>query len=83
MHPPCGDAGLPEAGRERARSLEGSDIGGLYRNLAEFQLVAANEEAHLAGLATTVAPAPVVRVPFLDSDVHDLDGLAAVAAHLY
>jgi anion-transporting ArsA/GET3 family ATPase len=83
MHPTFGDAGLPEAVRERARTLAGTDIGGLYQNLADFQLVAANEESHLAGLAATVSPAPVVRVPFLDSDVHDLDGLAQIATHLY
>jgi anion-transporting ArsA/GET3 family ATPase len=81
MHPRFGD-GLAEATRERARTLEGTDLGGLYRNLAEFQLVASREEEHLAGLADAVAPAPVVRVPFLSSDVHDVAGLDAVAAHL-
>ena len=81
MHPAFGD-GLAEATAERARTLEGTDLGGLYRNLAEFQLVASREEEHLAGLATAVAPAPVVRVPFLPTDVHDLDGLSEVARHL-
>jgi anion-transporting ArsA/GET3 family ATPase len=81
MHPSFGD-GLAEAAAERARTLEGSDLGGLYRNLAEFQLVASREEEHLSGLAAAVAPAPVVRVPFLPTDVHDLDGLDAVARHL-
>ncbi|MGH9083996.1 MAG: ArsA family ATPase [Acidimicrobiales bacterium] len=81
MHPRFGD-GLAEATRERARTLDGTDLGGLYRNLAEFQLVASREEEHLAGLADVVAPAPVVRVPFLSSDVHDLTGLDEVAAHL-
>jgi anion-transporting ArsA/GET3 family ATPase len=81
MHPAFGD-GLAEATAERARTLEGTDLGGLYRNLAEFQLVASREEEHLAGLAAAVAPAPVVRVPFLPTDVHDLDGLSEVATHL-
>ena len=66
MHPTFGDAGLPEAVRERARTLAGTDIGGLYQNLADFQLVAADEETHLAGLAATVVtgaggPRPVPR----------------------
>jgi anion-transporting ArsA/GET3 family ATPase len=78
MHPSFGD-GLAEAARERAHTLEGTDLGGLYRNLAEFQLVASREEEHLAGLADVVAPAPVVRVPFLSSDVHDLAGLTHLA----
>jgi anion-transporting ArsA/GET3 family ATPase len=81
MHPRFGD-GLPEATRERAHTLEGTDLGALYRNLAEFQLVASREEEHLAGLAEAVAPAPVVRVPFLSTDVHDLSGLAVLAEHL-
>jgi anion-transporting ArsA/GET3 family ATPase len=81
MHPAFGD-GLAEAAAERARTFEGTDLGGLYRNLADFQLVASREEQHLAGLAGVVAPAPVVRVPFLPTDVHDLDGLAEVAHFL-
>jgi len=81
MHPTFGD-GLAESARARAATLEGTDLGGLYRNLAEFQLVASREEEHLAGLAEAVAPAPVVRVPFLPTDVHDIDGLTEVASHL-
>ena len=81
MHPRFGK-GLAEATRERARTLEGTDLGGLYRNLADFQLVASREEEHLAGLAEAVAPAPIVRVPFLSTDVHDLAGLEKVAEYL-
>ena len=82
MHPRF-DAGRPEAAQERARTLAGTDLGALYANLAEFTLVAAREEEHLEGLAEQVAPAPVVRVPFLRSDVHDLDGLDEIASHLF
>jgi len=82
MHPRFSDA-APEAVRERARTLDGTEIGGLYANLADFLTVATNEEEHLAGLAERVAPAPVIRVPFLRSDVHDLDGLAEIATHLF
>jgi anion-transporting ArsA/GET3 family ATPase len=82
MHPRFGD-GLAEATRERARTLEGTDLGGLYANLADFRLVASREEEHLAGLADRVAPAPVIRVPFLQTDVHDLDGLSEVGEHLF
>ncbi|MCU0268804.1 MAG: ArsA family ATPase [Acidimicrobiales bacterium] len=82
MHPHFSSA-APGALRERARTLDRSDLGGLYANLADFAQVAANEEAHLQGLSQRVAPAPVFRVPFLRSDVHDLDGLAEVARHLF
>jgi anion-transporting ArsA/GET3 family ATPase len=82
MHPRFG-AGLAEADRERARTLAGTDLGGLYANLADFRGMAIAEEQHLTGLADEVAPAPVVRVPFLATDVHDVDGLTAVARHLF
>ncbi|HEU5085461.1 MAG TPA: ArsA-related P-loop ATPase [Acidimicrobiales bacterium] len=81
MHPRFAE-GLAEASHERAVSLEGTAIGALYRNLADFQLVASREDENLAGLAEHVAPAPVVRVPFLRSDVHDLDGLRQIEAEL-
>jgi anion-transporting ArsA/GET3 family ATPase len=82
MHPSFG-TGLPEAVRERARTLGGTEIGALYGNLADFRLVADREASHIAGLSELVAPAPVVHVPFLDTDVHDLDGLARLATHLF
>jgi anion-transporting ArsA/GET3 family ATPase len=74
--------GQAEAARARAETLAGTDLGGLYRNLSDFLLVASREEFHLAGLAEAVAPAPVVRVPFLPTDVHDIDGLTALARHM-
>jgi anion-transporting ArsA/GET3 family ATPase len=68
---------------ERAATLAGTEIGGYYRNLADFQAVASREQAHLSGLAEAVAPAPIVWVPFLRSDVHDLVGMDEVAAHVF
>jgi anion-transporting ArsA/GET3 family ATPase len=82
MHPRFSDAS-PDAARERAHTYAGTDLGGLYDNLADFLLVASREEEHLRGLAERVAPAPVVRVPYLRSDVHDLEGLAEIARHLF
>ena len=54
----------------------------LRRNLEDFLVVATREERYVAELAGEVAPAPVVRVPFLSDDVHDIEGLRAVARHL-
>jgi anion-transporting ArsA/GET3 family ATPase len=67
----------------RADTLAGTPIGGLYRNLAEFQAVASREQGHLAGLADAVAPAPVAWVPFLRTDVHDIAGMERVARHVF
>ena len=86
IHPRFGEPGgrLPAgADRGRASALAGTPIGHLYANLADFDRVAEREEAHFAELAAQVAPAPVVRVPFLETDVHDLEGLIRVGAYLF
>jgi len=54
----------------------------LVLNLSELAATAARERSYLSELVAEVEPAPVVRVPFLDDDVHDLGGLAVVARHL-
>jgi anion-transporting ArsA/GET3 family ATPase len=82
MHPRYGPE-WSEVNRERARSLAGSALGALYDNLADLHQLADGEEAHVSHLVAQVAPAPSVRVPVLASDVHDLDGLAQVAGHLF
>ena len=81
LHPTF-DGGASDVG-DRAESTAGTPIGVLYRNLAEFRTVAAREREHLAGLERKVAPAPVREVPFLPSDVHDLEGLAELGRYLF
>lgn len=73
----------PETLQARADTFAGTDLGDLYRNLAEFTSVADREEHHLMGLAEKVVPAPMVRVPFLRTDVHDLASLDLVADQLF
>jgi len=81
MHPRF-SADDPDDARRRAAEFDGTDLGGLFANLADFGLVARREEEHLVDLAARVEPAPVVRVPFLRSDVHDVAGLEELAAHM-
>jgi anion-transporting ArsA/GET3 family ATPase len=57
----------------------GSTLAGLIDNLGNYQAVNAHEESVCAALVAQVAPSPVARVPLLDVDVHDMDGLALVA----
>ena len=92
MHPRFGSADLGSDGggggrsgadRTRAEAMAGTALGTLYANLADFRDMADGEERHLAGLAESVSPAPVVRVPFLAEDVHDLATLERVAAHIF
>jgi hypothetical protein len=55
----------------------------LNDNWAELRAVAEREENYVTALAAQVAPAPVARVPLLDGDIHDLDGVQTVADHLF
>ena len=57
-------------------------LAALIANLVDLDNVASREEGYVEALAGRVPEAPVVRVPHLDSDVHDLDGLRAIGAHL-
>jgi anion-transporting ArsA/GET3 family ATPase len=51
-------------------------------NLADLGRLAAREQAYIDELSDRVPEAPVVRVPHLDTDVHDLDGLVVIGGHL-
>jgi len=82
MHPRFG-RGNSEADRARAKTLSDTDLGRLFANLADFRHIADGEENHVHALVTSVAPAPVVRVPFLIDDVHDLDGLGQVGRYMF
>jgi len=55
----------------------------LVENLRGYTAASDREEQAFADLVVKVAPAPVYRVPLLDSDVHDLDGLATIADLLF
>ena len=55
--------------------LDASRSAALAANLADLDRVASREEQHVAVLAERLPGAPVVRVPFLADDVHDVDGL--------
>ena len=47
--------------------------------LADLAAAAADDEARVADLTQSAPDAVLVRVPMLDDDVHDLDGLRRIA----
>ena len=61
----------------------GDALRDLVENLAGFTLASDREEATYASLVAQVAPAPVYRIPLLNTDVHDLTGLADIADLLF
>ena len=67
---------------ELAREHAGQPIEPLLEVLAEAEALAEAEEAACDPIVAAIAPAPVIRIPLLDEDVHDLAGVELIATHL-
>jgi len=78
--PPAASAGESTRIRSEANAEAFAVLNG---NWEELSAEAEREDTCVATLAAWVAPAPVARVPLLDSDVHDLEGVQTVADHLF
>ena len=87
---------LPRFGPERIDTLEaaavrhaGTGLGELFANLAELTAAADAEDRIVGQLAVRTAPdpaappVPLIRVPLLDGDVHDLGTLDQLRSHLF
>lgn len=82
MHPRFGPVPSVLTDDAAAGAPDAASLRALLDNLRDLDGIAEREERYLKNLTRQVAPAPVVRVPLLDGDVHDLDGLAQVGGHL-
>jgi anion-transporting ArsA/GET3 family ATPase len=83
MHllPDEGDGAPPQAELE---DLLGPELAvKVVRNLEDVRRLAVRDQASVTRLEAELAGAPIVRVPHLEDDVHDIGGLAAVDAHLF
>jgi anion-transporting ArsA/GET3 family ATPase len=84
MHPRFVAGWSPGGGlSERAAAFAGTPLGPFWTNLADLHALADAEEAEIGGLVKRVDPAPIARVPLLQTDVHDLDGLATVGRYVF
>jgi anion-transporting ArsA/GET3 family ATPase len=61
----------------------GTPLNQLIDNLRGYTAASDREEQAYADLVSKVSPAPVYRIPLLNTDVHDLDGLATIADRLF
>ena len=52
-------------------------------NLADYQALAERDAANIDHLAAELQTSSVIRVPYLDEDVHDLAGLAEINRYLF
>ena len=68
---------------ERAAPLPDGRERELWLNLAELRQVAERERATLGPLIDQVGDVPLVEVPLLTEDVHDLVGLIAIEGYLF
>ena len=55
----------------------------VLRTFEEERRLAAQDRANLAALKKRLGRKPMIEVPHLDDDVHDLDGLRRMDAHLF
>jgi anion-transporting ArsA/GET3 family ATPase len=62
---------------------DGGPLRVLVDNLAGYAAASDRDEQVYGDLVARIAPAPVSRVPLLNSDVHDLDGLGLIADLLF
>lgn len=52
-------------------------------NLAEYELLADRDESNIELLRERLGGAPLIRIPYLDTDVHDVAGLAEIDRYLF
>ena len=83
-HPRFGTGDAAEAANEASRCAADrqATVAELWANVAELRLVAEREHAELGPLVERLGDAPLLEVPLLDGDVHDLASLAEIGSHL-
>jgi anion-transporting ArsA/GET3 family ATPase len=81
VHPTFG-AGTAAEARAAAAAARG-DVAALWRNVAELRALVEAAHDELAPLAARLAEAPLVTVPLLSGDVHDLAGLEQIRSHVF
>ena len=72
----------PSFGSSHLDGLDDGPLAPFITVLHDSQTVAAGQDAVLASLTDELPAGAVVKIPFLDTDVHDLDGLAVLAQWL-
>jgi anion-transporting ArsA/GET3 family ATPase len=84
-HPRFGDGSAADAlaAAAAARRMGDDTLGLLWENVASLRTMRDLELDVIAPLADIVGGERLVVLPLLDSDVHDLDGLMVIAAHLF
>jgi anion-transporting ArsA/GET3 family ATPase len=81
---PDEDGNGPDLRAALSEQLGDEDLGErVLANLADYRALADRDAANIDHLAAELQTQSVIRVPYLDDDVHDLAGLAEVNRYLF
>ena len=85
VHPSFGDGTSSDAlaHADKAAGEGREDVAGLWRNVGELRGLAEAARDELAPLVELLDAGPLVEVPLLAGDVHDLDSLGEIRRHLF
>ena len=72
-----------EVGDELRRLLDTDLAERVAANFSDYQALAARDARNIEHLAQEMGRKPVIRVPYLDEDVHDLEGLEKIDGYLF
>jgi anion-transporting ArsA/GET3 family ATPase len=72
-----------DEGLDLAKALGPEPAAKVEANYRDYHVLADRDQANLSRLTKRLDGEPVIVVPELDGDVHDLDGLAQMVSHLY
>ncbi len=79
-----GELEADSVARDLADRVEDPDLAErLGVNLAEYELLAERDERNIEKLRERLGGAPLIRVPYLDTDVHDVAGLNEIDRYLF
>jgi anion-transporting ArsA/GET3 family ATPase len=82
------EAALEQLAAELELSLDGSRDGSelagrVYENFQRYRVLAQRDRENIALLTKRLEERRIIQVPYLDEDVHDLDGLAEIDRYLF
>jgi anion-transporting ArsA/GET3 family ATPase len=72
-----------EVDEELRRVLDADLAGRVAANFRDYQALAVRDARNIEHLARELGQKPVIRVPYLDEDVHDLEGLRKMDRYLF
>jgi anion-transporting ArsA/GET3 family ATPase len=82
------ETALEQLAADLEQSLDGSRDGSelaarVYENFQRYRVLAQRDRENIAHLTKRLQERRIIQVPYLDEDVHDLDGLAEIDRYLF